>query len=290
MSAIDIVVPCYNYGRFLRCCVESVLEQSHRALRVLIVDDASDDETQDVACQLAERDSRVSVRRHAENRGHIATYNEGIEWAASEYMLLLDADDFLLPGALDRAIAALDANQDVGLAWGAAISYRSGDPSPEPIPDATGVEANVLDANAFILSLEYGNCVPQSAAIVRTDVQKRLGGYRSELPHAGDLEMWLRFTLYSKVIELKCPQCIYRRHQSNMSLGYSRESDLEQCKLAFRVHYQEIRQRLPDGAALEQSIRFRLALKCLFLAKVAFREGRKAACRKLLRHALDEIA
>ena len=77
MSRVDVIVPCYNYGRFLRECVESVLGQPVD-VRVLIIDDASTDDTPEVAAALAAEDARVEFRRHAVNRGHIATYNEGL--------------------------------------------------------------------------------------------------------------------------------------------------------------------------------------------------------------------
>ena len=60
LSSIDIVVPCYNYGRYLRSCVRSILHQSDVIVRVLIIDDASSDETADVGQALAKEDSRVT--------------------------------------------------------------------------------------------------------------------------------------------------------------------------------------------------------------------------------------
>ncbi|MGY4472207.1 glycosyltransferase involved in cell wall biosynthesis [Bradyrhizobium sp. LB9.1b] len=98
MSSVDIVVPCFRYGHFLRECVESVLAQSGPELRVLIIDDASPDNTAEVAEELARSDPRVDYRRHTSNQGLIATANEGIAWARADYMLLLSADDYLLPG------------------------------------------------------------------------------------------------------------------------------------------------------------------------------------------------
>ena len=115
MANVDVVVPCYNYGRFLESCVRSVLEQSLTNVRVLIIDDASSDDSLAIATKLAEEDRRVSVISHAENWGHILTYNQGIEWACADYFLLLSADDFLLPGALARAATILDGNPDVVL-------------------------------------------------------------------------------------------------------------------------------------------------------------------------------
>ena len=92
MSTVDVIVPCYNYARFLKQSVESVLGQSCQT-RVLIINDASSDNSREVATELARQDSRVTFLDHARNKGHIASYNEGIEWLSGEYYLLLSADD-----------------------------------------------------------------------------------------------------------------------------------------------------------------------------------------------------
>src|SRR4051794_40019596 len=100
MSQVDVVIPCYKYAHFLPGCVGSVLAQDGVDVRVLVIDDCSPDDTAEVAAGLRAADPRVEFRRHAVNRGHIATYNEGLlEWAAGDYVLLLSADDMLTPGA-----------------------------------------------------------------------------------------------------------------------------------------------------------------------------------------------
>jgi glycosyltransferase involved in cell wall biosynthesis len=114
VSSVDVFVPCYRYEHFLRQCVESVFSQSGVSVRVLIIDDASPDNTAEVAAALASEDPLVSFIRHIENKGHIATYNEGIEWASADYMLLLSA---LLPGALSRAAELMDAHPEVGFIY-----------------------------------------------------------------------------------------------------------------------------------------------------------------------------
>ena len=121
MSSIDVIIPCYRYGHFLRDCVQTVLMQSEVTVRVLIIDDASPDNTAEVSQELAREDSRVNVLKHASNRGHIATFNEGIAWAAADYMMLLSADDCLLPGALARSARLMDDHPSVGLVFGRAI-------------------------------------------------------------------------------------------------------------------------------------------------------------------------
>ena len=132
MSRVDVIVPCYKYARFLRECVESVLSQSLTDVRVLIIDDASPDHTPEVAARLAARDKRVEYRRHAVNQGHIATYNEGLDWAEGDYTLLLSADDLLTPGALSRAARLMDAHPEVGFVYGRAILFKTGESLPQP--------------------------------------------------------------------------------------------------------------------------------------------------------------
>src|SRR5947209_17169762 len=112
MSRVDVIVPCYNYGHFLRECVGSVLVQKNVDVRVLIIDDASKDNTGDVATEIAREDGRVEFRHHMSNWGHIATYNEGLAWSDGDYTLLLSADDLLTPGSLLRSTRLMDSHPE----------------------------------------------------------------------------------------------------------------------------------------------------------------------------------
>src|ERR1700724_1442032 len=124
MAKIDVVIPCYNYGRFLQACVHSVLSQSVKDVRLLIIDDASSDNSALVAQRLAAEDPRVEICIHSRNQGHISTYNEAIAWADGDFFLLLSADDLLTPGALERAVGVMNANSDVVLTYGQVITWR----------------------------------------------------------------------------------------------------------------------------------------------------------------------
>ena len=85
MSSIDVVVPCFQYGRFLRDSVGSVLRQEISSLRVLIIDNGSTDNSLEVARQLASEDKRVQIIAHGINLGPHASFNEGIDWATGDY-------------------------------------------------------------------------------------------------------------------------------------------------------------------------------------------------------------
>ena len=108
MASVDVIVPCYQYGHFLRDCAASVLTQDVSDLRLVIIDNASTDNTLEVAREIAAADRRVEVIAHGSNLGHLASFNEGIDRASANYFLILCADDLLAPGALVRAVSIME--------------------------------------------------------------------------------------------------------------------------------------------------------------------------------------
>jgi glycosyltransferase involved in cell wall biosynthesis len=303
VSSIDVVVPCYRYGHFLRECVESVLCQTGVTVRVLIIDDASPDNTAEVAAELVREDPRVTFVRHRENKGHIATYNEGIDWALSDYMLLLSADDCSLPGALNRAAELMDAHLEVGLTFGNVIDVGDGG-TKTPVrsvaePD-TKSDWRIMTGVEFIELSGAGCLIPTCTAVVRTALQKRLGGYRPELPHAGDMEMWLRFAAYASVGFLSAFQGISRRHRASMSAAYyhyradgrfvytaaGRLADLQQRKAVFDCLFEGCGDALPHPERLRHKLFHSLGAMAVGRASAAFNECEIEASKQLAEFAV----
>jgi glycosyltransferase involved in cell wall biosynthesis len=290
MSSVDVIVPCYRYGHFLRECVESVLAQANVEVRVLILDDESPDNTSEVGAALAAEDKRVSYIRHVENKGHISTYNEGIDWVAGDYMLLLSADDYLLPGALERATHLLDSHPEVGFVFGRAIEL-SADGGTEPTERilAAGVSEKIMTGAEFIMLSGSRNVVPTPTAVVRTRLQKELGGYRVELPHAGDMEMWLRLAANGCVGVISEPLAVYRLHAANMSHTYNQRGrlpDLLQRKAAFDYFMENQGQKLVEGERIRRTVMRQFAINAVSLASGAFNEGDIALVDELVEYAI----
>ncbi len=97
----SIVVPIYNAEAYLQACIESVLTQTCGALELLLVDDGSTDGCGEICDAAAKADARVRVL-HRQNQGPIAARRAGIMEAGGDYTLFADADDLLMPGALER--------------------------------------------------------------------------------------------------------------------------------------------------------------------------------------------
>lgn len=290
MSGVDVIVPCYRYAHYLRECVRSVLAQSIGDVRVLIIDDASPDDTAEVAADLAREDSRVIFSQHITNKGHIATYNEGIDWASGKYLLILSADDYLLPGALDRAVNLMDEHSEVGFTFGKAIRLEDSGAEGTRIPVNSNAGRRVLRGMEFIELSKANNLVSTPTAVVRTELQKRLGGYRPELPHSGDMEMWLRLAAYSSVGILEAYQAIYRRHARNMTLAYTASTanlgDLHQRQAALECFFQTCSQALPNPPQLRRKLFWSLSCEAMGFASEAFNDGEMESSKQILEFAL----
>jgi Glycosyl transferase family 2 len=283
MSRVDVVVPCYNYGRYLERCLASLLdEQSGVSVRALVIDDCSTDDSPDVARRLAERDSRIEFRRHGVNHGHIATYNEGLlGWAEADYCLLISADDLLVPDALTRAVAVLDRHSDVGLCYGRQVVFSGA--VPETIASNRAATSLTSGREFWESSCRIGqNVVPTPTAVVRTRVQREVGGYRKELPHTGDLEMWLRIAARTNVAAIDADQAFKRMHGENMQVQFvsSRLTELQQRLLAFESAFADCRGRIENASELERNVREALASEALWAASEAFDGGDVEGCRR----------
>jgi glycosyltransferase involved in cell wall biosynthesis len=312
LGRIDVIIPCYNYGRFLRQCVNSVLGQRGVDVRVLVIDDASPDNTAEVAAALVREDPRIDIIRHSTNKGHIKTYNEGIEWVSADYMLLLSADDYLLPGALRRAAELMDAHSEVGFTFGNVIELSDNGnemPLESIIKPTNDLDKRILEGRELIeLTSAEGNQVVTCSAVVRTGLQKHLGGYREELPHAGDMEMWLRFAAHASVGYIFAYQGVYRRHNSSMSAAYYLRSEgrhtykknrpldmykkngrlfhLQQKKLAFDVFSEHCKDVMPQSEDLCRRLYQGLSTSAVSDASAAFNDGEMEESRQLSDFAL----
>ena len=273
---VSVVIPCYKYGHFLPGCVHSVLDQDGVDVRVLIIDDASPDDSAQVALRLAAEDPRVEAHVHEVNKGHIATYNEGlIDWADGDYSVLISADDFMTPGALARATAVMEENPAIGFAYGHAPWFKDDEPLPEPRTEVTDVKVwrglDWLD----IVCRRGSNVISSPEVVVRTSVQQAIGGYRADLPHTADAEMWMRFAVHADVAHLRgVDQAFYRIHQAQMSTSRVPHVDLVHRKAAYDAIFDVYADRIPGADRLRRFANRKMAREALWRACRAYERRR----------------
>jgi glycosyltransferase involved in cell wall biosynthesis len=292
MSSVSVVIPCYNYGHFLEECVNSALhDQDGVEVRVLIVDDCSTDDSAQVAKRIAASDDRVELVVHSENRGGTITCNFGLmEWADGDYCIVLSADDKLTPGALPRAADLMDAHPNVGFAYGHPIHFREGAPLPEARTKVSGW--SIYPGHAWIERRFRAatGCITSPEVVVRTSLQKRVGGYDRRIYHASDIEMWMRLAANADVGYVRgADQAYYRIHGSNLSKQRPRLVDLSQRKLAYDAILERYASTWPDASHLADTVHRKLAWEALWFAARAYDRGRvsETPVEDLVAFALD---
>ena len=204
---VTVVIPCYNQAHFLGEAIESVLSQSYPNFEILVVDDGSTDDTSEVAT----RYPRVRCIRQ-ENRGLAGARNTGIGHARGEYLVFLDADDRLLPEALEAGVRELEAHPEC-----AFVSSRcdniAADGSPFPPPARLHVEGD-----HYLALLRRCYIWPPAVVMFRRWVFEAVGGFDTSLRSSEDYDMYLRVARRFPVCNHEEVVAEYRRrHGANMS-------------------------------------------------------------------------
>jgi glycosyltransferase involved in cell wall biosynthesis len=276
MSSVDIVVPCYNYARYLEFCVYSVLQQRDVDVRVLIIDDASPDNAAQVGGGLAAADSRVHYVRNEINLGLIGTANRGVmDWACADYVLLLSADDALTPGSLARATKLMDTTPDVVLTYGMAFIIQDDGPDLR-VEDALDAPSCVLSGKSFIRRVcEHGNVIPTPCAVMRTSVQHQIGGYNPLFKHTSDLDMWMRAAAVGSIGVINAIQGLYRWHGSNMSSAYQSRAtgDRAEVRATCKSFYERHGKDFPEFSYWFKQMERRFGNECIQIAMTSFESG-----------------
>lgn len=115
MPLVSVIVPAYNYGRYLREAIESIQAQDYDDLEILVVDNASTDDTQAVLASIDE--PRMRVLTLEVNQGLSGAFNLGLESARGEYVAYLDADDRWRPGKLRPQVELMESEPGVGVVF-----------------------------------------------------------------------------------------------------------------------------------------------------------------------------
>ena len=213
---ITVIIPTRNRAALLPRAVNSVLAQTRADFELLIIDDASTDDTPAVIAALAA--PRVRALRHHANRGASAARNLGIAEARGRYAAFLDDDDELTPDSLAARAALLDAappQTALVYGWIDVIDDASGETRP-------GRRLALEGADAFEYALEAKTIAPTSALLVRTDAARQVGGYDERLATGDDAYFACRILADYGALALR--RVVVRYHENH---GAARMTDAQ---------------------------------------------------------------
>lgn len=207
---ISVIIPCYNYGRFLPDAVNSVLGQKKDglAVEIIVVDDGSTDDTAAVAQRLGSSIQYI----YQENQGPSAARNSGIRIARGDYLVFLDADDLLTAGTLASHIDNFAAHPELDVSVCLSLQIF------ENKDGKTASYLWPLKCAHLDMHLCHSNISPIHTFMLRAHVAQDLGFFDPGLRACEDQDYWLRCAALGKRIGPN-PEglVIYRKHDGSLS-------------------------------------------------------------------------
>jgi glycosyltransferase involved in cell wall biosynthesis len=189
------------------------LDQDCRDLELIVVDDASKDNSGEVAKSFT--DPRIRYFRNLSNLGIARNMNKCLSLAGGKYVILLNSDDLLLPGFLRKACDMLDSNPSVGFVHSAfkVIDEDGHVLRTHRIADTDSIE----DGRQVLKRLIWNNFVMISSVLFRRDVIEHLGRFDESYSYVPDWEMLTRICINHDVGYLSAPLACYRVHPNNLT-------------------------------------------------------------------------
>jgi glycosyltransferase involved in cell wall biosynthesis len=209
---VSVVIPTYNYARFIEATIESVIGQTCSDLEIIVVDDASSDDTAGVVAAIA--DDRIRYLRHDVNKGPSAARNTGLAEASGTFVTCIDSDDTMKPRNLEVKAKVLQDTPDVDVVFG-NVEVVDADGTSLGIGNRRRAD-ELLPQPVLLRRLLSGNPFHASATVVRRRAYDVAGTYREDLRHAEDWDLWLRMACLFSARYVAEPLVRHRLHPASL--------------------------------------------------------------------------
>jgi len=224
MRTITVIVGVYNHAQFLSQSLDSVFGQTRKPLEVIVVNDASTDNTEEFFQSYIQKlnpsdRKKVKYIRHKKNTGPIPTFNDGLKASRGEYLIFLPADDWFSSTILEKEGEVLDKYPKVGVVY--SHTYTVTDSKKEIIIAEPAGKTTVIGRDEFARLLTQGDFIPLLTGLFRKSAVEKLGGWDSKLRFLADYEYWIRLAKFYRFAYIAEPLAYYRVHGANDHLNAS---------------------------------------------------------------------
>ena len=207
---VTIYIANHNYGKYLKSSIESVLAQTYKAFELIIVDDGSTDNSNEILKEYS-KNEKVEVIRQT-NQGLVKTNNIVLNRAKGKYIIRLDADDYFDPMAIEILVNKIDADEDTCLVY---PDYYLIDENDQVLGSERRLDINkevsVYDEPA------HGACT-----LFRTNTLIEMGGYSDFIDRQDGYDMWVKMINSKKISNVNLPLFYYRQHENNLTKNDSK--------------------------------------------------------------------
>ena len=228
-SGVTVIIPAYNYDRYLPAAINSALAQDYPVVEVIVVDDGSTDSTREVAARYGERSRYV----YQENAGLSAARNTGLRLATHAFVAFLDADDLWEPAMIStcmRAFAELPGDYAVVACPGQFVDEQN-----RPVATAAGPARP--PGPVAVVELLLRNRFFADAVVVRRAAVQDCGGFDAALTSSEDRDLWLRLAARARIWLVPEVLVRVRQHPGSMSRNARRMqvNNAQVLRKAFRA-------------------------------------------------------
>lgn len=200
---VSICIPAYNSGRYIRETIESVRAQTYRELEILVVDDASADDTVAVVRKLQKADGRIRLICNDRNLGMVENWTKAITQSRGKYVKLLPADDLLYPDCIAQSVAVLKRHKEVSLVVGRTdlVNDAGEKIGRYPHPPLSGIyDGDKMIKWSVLITQMYGN--PVCALFRRADFD-RFAAFDPKIPYILDFDLWIALSAFGRIAVLR---------------------------------------------------------------------------------------
>lgn len=211
LPSVTVIIPCFNRGAFLRQTVDSALAQTWRNVEVIVVDDGSTDDSAQILDAYGDR-IRVLTHPGRENKGQSASINLGLSSSTSDYVAILDSDDWWEVDKLRVQVEFLESNPKIGLVY--CNGYQVAEDGTRKWRMYSDDHQEHSDPARVLADCYF--LVPNNS-LIRRAVIDETGGFDESLRAAQDHDMAIRIAEVAKIAYLPVDVFNYRRHDDSIS-------------------------------------------------------------------------
>ena len=179
---VSVIIPAYNAEAYISRCLDSILTQDYKEIEIIVIDDESSDKTRDIVRKYNKGDKRVALITQS-HQGPNAARGRGIEFAHGDFIMFVDADDYIVEGAISKLIYAILSNKVDSVRYNALYECNG-----ELVCPLLGVHNKIIKHKEIIELLAKTSCLNALCfQMYKADLVKRADAFKNDIAYGEDL-------------------------------------------------------------------------------------------------------